>query len=177
MFQNALDRSFSRIWIWLDKEKCRLVIAKDGRPVSVFPYPEIRNFANPPSDFHALLSLHDSTKSAGQSIDNKGVGFRSVFSASKTVDIWSRTKSSHNESAWWGLRLSHPVDQGNEKYASFYQPEPLGALANSSDAPLPLDQSTEFVTAIILNNLLPKQQHRIIRAALTVCDLPMLRTC
>ena len=54
------------------------------------------------SDFHALCSLHTSNKVPDESIGNKGVGFRSVFSLSDRVRVFSRMPDS---SAWWGIEL------------------------------------------------------------------------
>lgn len=155
LFQNALDRCQYSLLIKFDKELRQLIVANDGEPVSVFSYERSGSH----SDFHALLSLHDSTKSARESIGNKGVGFRSVFSASTKVEIWSRTKE---ESTWWGMCLEHPDKQNGQKVASFYCPTPLGALCDSTPLSVPtLIDANRFKTVIILNNLSKKKLDEI----------------
>ncbi|NEX19892.1 hypothetical protein G3480_06110 [Thiorhodococcus mannitoliphagus] len=124
LLQNALDRASDVVLIRWDEASRSLEVANDGRPVSVYPDPKDRR-----SDFRALLSLHSSSKSADESIGNKGVGFRSVFSLTEEVEVWSRTASSD----WWGMRLSHPteaepargVEWSNHEVASFYAPQRL----------------------------------------------------
>ncbi|PRW95683.1 hypothetical protein C7A07_25895, partial [Pseudomonas fragi] len=74
--------------------------------------------------------MHSSSKSAGESIGNKGVGFRSVFGAGSQVEVWSRAEDGH----WWGMHLQHParfavaVDGWiSQDAASFYAPLMLSA--------------------------------------------------
>jgi len=78
LLQNALDRSQDHILVRWDPPSRSLEVANDGRPVSAYEGSSARR-----SDFHALLSLHSSTKTAEDSVGNKGVGFRSVFSAAE----------------------------------------------------------------------------------------------
>jgi len=99
LLQNALDRSRRHILVRWDPASRCLEVANDGQPVSAHADKSLGR-----SDFHALLSLHSSTKNAQESIGNKGVGFRSVFAAAPQVEVWSRTVSGQ----WWGLRMRHP---------------------------------------------------------------------
>ncbi len=124
LLQNALDRSDRLILVRWDPASRCLEVANDGHPVTAYPSP-----AAVRSDFHALLSLHSSAKTAQESVGNKGVGFRSVFSAAEEVEVWSRT----TERLWWGMRLTHPtqmqpatgIDWSEELVASFYSPRQL----------------------------------------------------
>ena len=94
-FQNAIDRADKKIWIHLDKEARTLTIANDGSPFSIgAKCPENK------TDFHALLTTHNSSKLAGESIGNKGVGFKSCWEYTKHVSIASRT-----EGIPWGFDL------------------------------------------------------------------------
>lgn len=110
-FQNAVDRAENRIDIVLKPSdngdgSHTLVIANDGQPVSIVgsekPVPirfptvsgameqvnscygsELR------SDFQALCNIHNSNKQAGQSIGNKGVGFKSAWEFATRVTVAS----------------------------------------------------------------------------------------
>jgi len=125
LLQNALDRAQRHILIWFEQSSGHLNVANDGDCVSVY-----RGLLdNRPSDFHALLSLHSSAKTASESIGNKGVGFRSIFSVTDEVEVWSRTAGGF----WWALKLMHPCTAEPEpsagtqwtanEVASFYAPE------------------------------------------------------
>ncbi|WP_018158331.1 sacsin N-terminal ATP-binding-like domain-containing protein [Thioalkalivibrio sp. ALE14] len=129
LLQNALDRSRERILVlWNPETRC-LEVANDGDPVSAHAGQTPRR-----SDFHALLSLHSSTKSAKESVGNKGVGFRSVFAAAPEAEVWSRL----DDGSWWGLRMRHPsrlqpapvVTWASPEVASFYTPELLETDTN-----------------------------------------------
>jgi hypothetical protein len=102
LLQNALDRASGRIAV--RRHEGRLLVANDGRPVSCDPdfnpYGTI-DAGNRPSNFHALCSMHTSSKNPDDDNGNKGVGFRSTFSVSACVSVWSRLASG----GWWGIRL------------------------------------------------------------------------
>lgn len=102
LIQNALDRASELILVQATESNGRrqLLVGNDGLPVTVH---ERRHGKR--SDFHSLCSLHSSTKSASTSVGNKGVGFRSTFSASPRVNVFSRDRSR----GWWKLDLKHPV--------------------------------------------------------------------
>lgn len=124
LLQNALDRATGNILIRWDQEQRVLEVANDGRAVTT------QGLEGRRSDFQALLSMHSSSKSAAQSIGNKGVGFRSVFGAGSQVEVWSRAENG----SWWGMYLQHParfdaaVDGWiNQDAASFYVPLMLSA--------------------------------------------------
>ena len=108
LLQNALDRCERRVWIIEGGD--RLLVANDGKPISVEPALDHRH---PPvnktelSDFHALCSLHTSNKSPDDNTGNKGVGFRSVFSLSATAWVWSHPPGGP---WWWGLVLCDPMN-------------------------------------------------------------------
>jgi len=99
LIQNAVDRAETHIWITLDKEKRSLVVANDGKPFSA-----VVRQGEPRSDLAALCSLHTSNKKPGESIGNKGVGFKSVWEFCKSVQV--RTRDVSGES--WGVRLRWP---------------------------------------------------------------------
>jgi hypothetical protein len=140
LLQNALDRAQNRIVIWMlpkTNDSCaKLIVGNDGHPVRVHKRLASGDGAaenRGASDFHALLSLHSSTKSAATSIGNKGVGFRSVFGSSPRVEVWSRSQ----QGPWWCLLMRHPLrwteiagQRPNEQWssqevASFYCPESI----------------------------------------------------
>ena len=121
LLQNALDRAANEIEVRWDPEHRVLEVANDGRAITVEPGPRGR------SDLTALLTLHTSSKSARDSVGNKGVGFRSVFASSSVVEVCSRAANEE----WWGIRLHHPArlesDEqawSKDEVASFYAPEP-----------------------------------------------------
>ena len=121
LLQNALDRATGEIELRWDPDHRVLEVANDGRAITVKAPPRGR------SDLTALLTLHTSSKSARDSVGNKGVGFRSVFASSNVVEVCSRAA----DGEWWGLRLHHPArlqpeDQTwtDSEVASFYAPEP-----------------------------------------------------
>jgi len=121
LLQNALDRATEEIEVRWDPDRGQLEVANDGRAISTEAPRGGRG------DLTALLTLHTSSKSARDSIGNKGVGFRSVFASSNVVEVCSRAA----DGGWWGLRLHHPArlepeDQTwtKDEVASFYSPEP-----------------------------------------------------
>jgi hypothetical protein len=103
LLQNALDRCAGAVRILRTSDS--LIVANDGRPITVTPS---LDHYNPPanstelSDFHALCSLHTSNKSPDENTGNKGVGFKSVFSLSRHVRVWTKL---HGEEGWWGIGL------------------------------------------------------------------------
>ena len=124
LLQNALDRATGHILLRWDRQRQILEVANDGRAITTQSVDGRR------SDIQALLSMHSSSKSAGESIGNKGVGFRSVFGAGSQVEVWSRAEDGH----WWGMHLQHParfavaVDGWiSQDAASFYAPLMLSA--------------------------------------------------
>lgn len=119
LLQNALDRATGHILLRWDRQRQVLEVANDGRAITTQSVDGRR------SDIQALLSMHSSSKSAGESIGNKGVGFRSVFAAGSQVEVCSRAEDGH----WWGMRLQHParfdvtIDSWiSQDAASFYAP-------------------------------------------------------
>ncbi|GAB7121052.1 ATP-binding protein [Natrinema sp. JCM 9743] len=118
LLQNALDRAESEICVRLVETmsaeaagEYALLVANDGPAIRVDPEydyerpPEVRERKRP--DFNALCSLHTSNKSPDESVGNKGIGFRSVFSISDHVRVWSRLA---NTPGWWGLEMHLPLD-------------------------------------------------------------------
>ncbi len=101
-FQNAVDRANLNIWMELSKNK--FIISNDGKPFSI--YKGLKD--NKKSDFYGLNNIHDGTKIAGESIGNKGVGFKSCWNVSKNVIIESIL-----EDKPWGFELFNPVDADN----------------------------------------------------------------
>ena len=124
LLQNALDRASRRVLIRWNQGEGLLDVANDGKPVTVEAVDGRR------SDLQALLSLHSSSKSAKESVGNKGVGFRSVFSAGQEVEVWSRAQ----DGRWWGMRMRQPSQSdppvpgwAAQDIASFYLPRFIGA--------------------------------------------------
>ena len=122
LLQNALDRATGHILLRWDRERQVLEVANDGRAITTESVDGRR------SDIQALLSMHSSSKSAGESIGNKGVGFRSVFAAGSQVEVCSRAENGR----WWGMRLQHPArfddaigGWATQDAASFYAPKML----------------------------------------------------
>ena len=110
-FQNAVDRAEDRIDITLSPAVSgdgshTLMIANDGKPVSIAGRNEPASIGFPMvtgemgqvdscygaeqrSDFQALCNIHNSNKHAGQSIGNKGVGFKSAWEFATRVTVAS----------------------------------------------------------------------------------------
>lgn len=108
LVQNAFDRCRNHVFCgMLDSEKKILIVGNDGQSISVddkFDYDSQADAktSQKRSDFHALCSVHTSNKQADESIGNKGVGFKSVFSLANYVQVWSRMTDG---SGWWGMEL------------------------------------------------------------------------
>lgn len=168
LLQNALDRCEKKVVIALCMREWgnALIIGNDGSPVSAHDRILDTGSVKGASDFHALLSLHSSTKSAHESIGNKGVGFRSVFASSSKVAVWSRC----SDGAWWSLEMAHPstmtpaekVRWEENSVASFYNPSYRYAQDDSSLAKLlGIDESLQLhlpslVTLVILPEINPE---------------------
>lgn len=95
LLQNAFDRAEKHVVASVVEEEggpACLIVGNDGQALTVdaaFDYerPVLDPDSHKRSDFHALCSLHTSNKTPEQSIGNKGVGFRSVFSLADRVSI------------------------------------------------------------------------------------------
>lgn len=96
-FQNAVDRADSNIWMELIKDE--FIISNDGEPFSIY----IDKVCGKKSDFYGLNSIHNGTKIAGESIGNKGVGFKSCWNVSENVII-----ESIKDNEPWGFELFNP---------------------------------------------------------------------
>lgn len=128
-FQNAIDRAGQVVVICLRGNE--LTIANDGAPLTIYE----KTINGKKSDFHSLCTIYDSSKKAGESIGNKGVGFKSVWSVSEAVSI----ESIDTRDLQWGFELFNPLlgnlfeDQGiadvleqlADRVPSFYFPKPL----------------------------------------------------
>ncbi len=102
LLQNAVDRAQKNIWIDFDREKRTLIVANDGQPFA-FKARE----GEPRSDFAAICAIDTSNKAMGKSIGNKGVGFKSVWSLTESVQI--RTREGVHQ---WGFRIRCPFHSG-----------------------------------------------------------------
>lgn len=100
LLQNAVDRAESRIWVSLDRATRTLTVANDGRSFS-----NVARDDESRSDLAALCSINTSNKKAGESIGNKGVGFKSVWEFCHSIQVRSRTDA---EDPGWGIRLRWP---------------------------------------------------------------------
>ena len=100
LLQNAIDRAEHSIWINFNSNTHSVIVANDGKPFS-----EIKRPGEPRSDLAALCSLHTSNKKAGESIGNKGVGFKSVWEFCNSVQVRTRTNVGDKG---WGIRLRQP---------------------------------------------------------------------
>lgn len=104
LLQNAIDRAECHISVRLCSTTRTFTVANDG---SVFTYKN--NDSESWSDFAALCAVNSSNKIAGQSIGNKGVGFRSIWEFCNQVKVVS--KLSHSPSEYWGFRLYFPFKE------------------------------------------------------------------
>lgn len=100
-FQNAIDKADANVWLELTENE--FIISNDGDPFSISEQ-SIHKYEK--SDFHALNTIHNSNKKPGESVGNKGVGFKSCWNVSNDVTIESITK---NESIAWGFKLLNPI--------------------------------------------------------------------
>lgn len=98
-FQNAIDRAESNVWLELTENA--FIISNDGEPFSIEEQ-SVDKYKK--SDFHALNTIHNSNKKAGESVGNKGVGFKSCWNVSSHVTI-----ESIKEEKAWGFDLFNPV--------------------------------------------------------------------
>ena len=175
LVQNALDRAREHIVVVLASDPSAgtqaLLVANDHLPVSAYDRPRVPPTTGPPHcDLHALLSTHTSSKSARDSVGNKGVGFRSVFGSARRVEVWSRC-----DRGWWGLDMRHPsrhpdkpAGWSSADVASFYRPQLLPPLSTADLAerlsvalPVPL---SELTTVIRLPALRPHALEEVERS-------------
>lgn len=103
LLQNAVDRAEEQIRVRFSPKEGRLYFANDGTAFSIWD----RETEEHLSDFHALCSIHTSSKTAAGSIGNKGVGFKSVWEIADSVEIHSQPKDGEP----WGFRLYHPLER------------------------------------------------------------------
>jgi len=145
-FQNAVDRADKNIWMELTENT--FIISNDGKEFSISENEidkEGYNFyqdidEKPKGDFHSLNSIHNGEKQAGESIGNKGVGFKSCWNVSEHVKIESIIKHENNIQEAWGFELFNPVkskyftersikniiekmEEKNKRLPSFYFPK------------------------------------------------------
>ncbi len=145
-FQNAVDRADRHIWMKLTKES--FTVMNDGQEFTIFEGER----KNKKSDFHSLNTIHNGDKVAGESIGNKGVGFKSCWNVSNHVQI-----ESINDGVPWGFELFNPVkiedfesteikkaiQMAGGKAPSFYFPKYLECKEKKFD--------NEIVTLITIN--------------------------
>jgi len=104
LLQNAIDRAEAKVVLSLCRDTATFSVSNDGQP---FSFQKSKDETR--SDFAALCAVNASNKTAGKSIGNKGVGFRSIWQFCKKVKIESRlNKDGKNV---WGFRLYFPFDQ------------------------------------------------------------------
>lgn len=125
-FQNAADRADGTVVIELKED--RLVISNDGIPFTIYE----QDTEEKKSDFHSLCTIYDSSKKPGESVGNKGVGFKSVWNISQHVLIESK-----DEDRAFGFELFSPptvekfedeqikgfIEAMDSKVPSFYLPK------------------------------------------------------
>lgn len=104
-FQNAIDKAESSAWLELTDNA--FIISNDGEPFSIEEQ-SVDKYTK--SDFHALNTIHNSNKKAGESVGNKGVGFKSCWNVSSHVTI-----ESIKDNEAWGFDLFNPVTVENFK--------------------------------------------------------------
>ncbi len=99
LLQNAFDRAEKSVLIAHVESadgSANLIVGNDGQSVGFDPCfdydAHVIEGTNRRSDFHAMCSLHTSNKLPDESIGNKGVGFRSVFSLSDHVRVFRTNK-------------------------------------------------------------------------------------
>lgn len=118
-FQNAIDRAEKQIDIVLDidssGESARLIFANDGEPVTIKSEPEIPG-QSPVSDFHSLCAIFRSDKKPGETIGNKGVGFKSGWEFARRATIASTLPGKER----WGFCLHQPLDLSALSGGSFW---------------------------------------------------------
>ncbi|MFA6011341.1 MAG: hypothetical protein WC799_15250 [Desulfobacteraceae bacterium] len=108
-FQNAVDRAKEHIWITYDDKENTVVFANDGKEFTIEQCPD--NFSVIENvrldDFHALCSIFTSSKKPGESIGNKGVGFKSCWQFAESCRIVTK-----KDNKVWGFRLYNPFHFG-----------------------------------------------------------------
>ena len=125
-FQNAIDRAEKSIEIALEidgsGESARLIIANDGEPVTISSGAELPGQA-PKSDFHSLCAIFRSDKKPGESIGNKGVGFKSGWEFARRATIASTLISSMGgqDKVRWAFRLHQSLDVSALESGEFWQ--------------------------------------------------------
>ncbi|MCD7941737.1 MAG: ATP-binding protein [Bacteroides intestinalis] len=82
LIQNAVDRADHRIKVVLEGN--RLLVGNDGQRLTFRNNYDYQGGSVSRGDFQALCSISTSAKEIKNSIGNKGVGFKSTFSASAT---------------------------------------------------------------------------------------------
>jgi hypothetical protein len=128
LLQNAVDRAKQRIWVHLDDTHGKLYFANDGTPFSMYALEGVEKL----SDFHALCSIYISSKSAAESIGNKGVGFKAVWEVAHRARIHSKRE----DGAWWGFRLYHPLAEDTiTKHTDSHHTHPLRRLVEDRAVP------------------------------------------
>ncbi len=110
-FQNAIDRAEGKIWVHLDPDGRRLIIANDGESFSI-----VKEEGRKYSDFESLCSINTSSKNQDESIGNKGVGFKSCWEYTSEVSICSVY-----EGRKWGFKMYNPL--GKEQLDRFASDE------------------------------------------------------
>lgn len=90
LLQNALDKAENEILVKVDKEY--LYVANNGERFTFTDNYDYTNGESQRGDFQSLCSISTSTKDASNSIGNKGVGFKSVYSLNRFADIFVKPK-------------------------------------------------------------------------------------
>lgn len=183
LLQNAIDRADEKVVLKLCRASATFTVSNDGRPFSYTkPDTELR------SDLAALCAVNASNKLAGESIGNKGVGFRSVWQFCNKIKIESRLQN--NPEKTWGFRFYFPfnasaleswsdkplvasIEQGmyalpgdeHGKAPSFYFPEYLSVTEN-----IDLD----MVTAITLEGLSKSNLDKLEALLLKISKYPLI---
>lgn len=90
LLQNAFDKAHKRIIVQVIDNK--LYVANDGQKFTYTAGYDYNKNTSVRGDFQSLCSISTSTKNASESIGNKGVGFKSVFSIAKDnyVNIYTQ---------------------------------------------------------------------------------------
>jgi hypothetical protein len=104
LLQNAIDRADKLIVLKLCSHSKTFSVSNDGQPFSY-----IKKDNETRSDFAALCAVNTSNKIAGQSIGNKGIGFRSIWQFCKKVKIESRWHDNPEKND--GFRLYFPFNE------------------------------------------------------------------
>lgn len=101
LLQNAFDKAKDKIFVKVyDKY---LYVSNNGEPFTFTQNYDYEHGKTSRGDFQSLCSISTSTKNATNSIGNKGVGFKSVYSINNYADIF--TKQDQNKKKWIGFRV------------------------------------------------------------------------